>query len=117
LREVLVLFDHCKGIGPYSKSIRSIEEEIKKIAKKVNDITGKFVIIVALRQFQQFILGIKESDTGLAPPSQRDLIADKQMMSEEQPLQVLTLINTTSHSCANHTSRQLQFIYYPVFTQ
>ena len=34
------------------------------------------------------ILGIKESDTGLAPPSQRDLIADKQMMSEEQPLQV-----------------------------
>jgi len=59
------------GIGPYSKSIRSIEEEIKKIAKKVNDITG-----------------IKESDTGLAPPSQRDLIADKQMMSEEQPLQV-----------------------------
>eukprot|EP00026_Physarum_polycephalum_P008489 Phypoly_transcript_08577.p1 GENE.Phypoly_transcript_08577~~Phypoly_transcript_08577.p1 ORF type:complete len:428 (+),score=83.05 Phypoly_transcript_08577:85-1368(+) len=59
------------GIGPYSKSIKSIEEEIKKIAKKVNDISG-----------------IKESDTGLAPPSQRDLIADKQMMSEEQPLQV-----------------------------
>lgn len=59
------------GIGPYSKSIRAIEEEIKKIAKKVNDIAG-----------------IKESDTGLAPPSQRDLIADKQMMSEEQPLQV-----------------------------
>jgi len=59
------------GIGPYSKAIRSIEEEIKKISKKVNDISG-----------------IKESDTGLAPPSQRDLIADKQMMSEEQPLQV-----------------------------
>jgi len=59
------------GVGPYSKAIRSIEEEIKKIAKKVNDISG-----------------IKESDTGLAPPSQRDLIADKQMMSEEQPLQV-----------------------------
>jgi 26S proteasome regulatory subunit T1 len=59
------------GIGPYSKQIRSIEDEIKKIAKKVNDISG-----------------IKESDTGLAPPSQRDLIADKQMMSEEQPLQV-----------------------------
>lgn len=59
------------GVGPYSKAIRNIEEEIKKIAKKVNDIAG-----------------IKESDTGLAPPSQRDLIADKQMMSEEQPLQV-----------------------------
>jgi len=33
-------------------------------------------------------LGIKESDTGLAPPSQWDLVADKQMMQEEQPLQV-----------------------------
>ncbi len=34
------------------------------------------------------LLGIKESDTGLAPPSQWDLVADKQMMQEEQPLQV-----------------------------
>lgn len=33
-------FDCSKGIGPYSKQIRSIEEEIKKIAKKVNDISG-----------------------------------------------------------------------------
>lgn len=32
--------------------------------------------------------GIKESDTGLAPPSQWDLVADKQMLQEEQPLQV-----------------------------
>jgi len=32
--------------------------------------------------------GIKESDTGLAPPSQWDLVADKRMMQEEQPLQV-----------------------------
>ena len=32
--------------------------------------------------------GIKESDTGLSPPSQWDLISDKQMMQEEQPLQV-----------------------------
>ena len=34
------------------------------------------------------IAGIRESDTGLAPPSQWDLISDKQMMQEEQPLQV-----------------------------
>lgn len=34
------------------------------------------------------IAGIKESDTGLAPPSQWDLVSDKQMMQEEQPLQV-----------------------------
>ena len=32
--------------------------------------------------------GIKESDTGLGPPSLWDLAADKQMMQEEQPLQV-----------------------------
>ncbi|CAA2969410.1 26S protease regulatory subunit 7-like [Olea europaea subsp. europaea] len=32
--------------------------------------------------------GIKESDTALAAPSQWDLVFDKQMMQEEQPLQV-----------------------------
>jgi len=34
------------------------------------------------------ICGIKESDTGLAAPSQWDLVADKQLMEQEQPLQV-----------------------------
>ena len=34
-------------------------------------------------------IGIKESDTGLAAPSQWDLVSDKQMMQEEQPLQVI----------------------------
>lgn len=33
------------------------------------------------------IVGVKESDTGLAPPAQWDLVSDKQMMQEEQPLQ------------------------------
>ncbi|CAD6339252.1 unnamed protein product [Miscanthus lutarioriparius] len=41
------------------------------MAKKINDLCG-----------------IKESDIGLAPPSQWDLVSDKQMMQEEQPLQV-----------------------------
>jgi len=59
------------GQGPYSKQIKSVEEDIKKIAKRVNEICG-----------------IKESDTGLSPPSQWDLVADKQMMQAEQPLQV-----------------------------
>lgn len=36
----------------------------------------------------EFFTGIKESDTGLAAPSQWDLVSDKQMMQEEQPLQV-----------------------------
>ena len=48
-----------------------MEEDIKKLAKKVNEICG-----------------IKESDTGLAPPALWDLVHDKQMMQEEQPLQV-----------------------------
>jgi len=48
-----------------------VEEDIKKISKHVNEMCG-----------------VKESDTGLAPPSQWDLVADKQMMQEEQPLQV-----------------------------
>lgn len=34
------------------------------------------------------LIGIKESDTGLSQPSQWDLVGDKQMMSEEPPLQV-----------------------------
>ena len=33
-------------------------------------------------------LGIKESDTGFSLPSLWDLVADRQRMSEEQPLQV-----------------------------
>jgi len=37
--------------------------------------------------------GIKESDTGLASPNQWDLVFDKQMMQEEQPLQVRRIGN------------------------
>ncbi|CAN8288074.1 unnamed protein product [Cochlearia groenlandica] len=59
------------GLGPYSAPIKKVEKEIKELAKKINDLCG-----------------IKESDTGLAPPSQWDLVSDKQMMQEEQPLQV-----------------------------
>jgi len=59
------------GLGPYSKSIKVTETDIEKIAKHVNEICG-----------------IKESDTGLAPPSNWDLVADKRMLNEQQPLQV-----------------------------
>jgi len=59
------------GRGPYTDSIKNVEDDIKKISKHVNEMSG-----------------IKESDTGLSPPSQWDLVADKQMMQEEQPLQV-----------------------------
>jgi len=59
------------GLGPYATSIKKLEEEIKKHQQTVKD-----------------LIGIKESDTGLSQPSQWDLEGDKQMMSEEAPLQV-----------------------------
>jgi len=59
------------GIGPYDTTIKKMEKELQDKAKKVNESCG-----------------IKESDTGLAPPSQWDLVADKQAMQEEQPLHV-----------------------------
>ena len=59
------------GAGPYTNAIKKLETEVKELSKKVNEIAG-----------------IKESDTGLAHPSRWDLVSDKQMMQEEQPLQV-----------------------------
>ena len=59
------------GVGPYASNIKKLEEEVKDLAKKVNELRG-----------------IKESDTGLAQPSHWDLVSDKQAMQEEQPLQV-----------------------------
>lgn len=59
------------GQGQYHKSIKQIEDDIQKAIKQVNELTG-----------------IKESDTGLAPPAMWDLAADKQTLQNEQPLQV-----------------------------
>eukprot|EP01091_Cochliopodium_minus_P011046 TRINITY_DN3067_c0_g1_i1.p1 TRINITY_DN3067_c0_g1~~TRINITY_DN3067_c0_g1_i1.p1 ORF type:complete len:426 (+),score=137.92 TRINITY_DN3067_c0_g1_i1:16-1293(+) len=59
------------GLGPYNKKIRLIEDDIKKLSKTVNEICG-----------------IKESDTGLSQPAQWDLVHDKQLSTEEAPLQV-----------------------------
>jgi hypothetical protein len=59
------------GLGPYNVRIKALEEEIKKLQSGTHD-----------------LIGIPESDTGLAPPSMWDLVGDKQMMSEEAPLQV-----------------------------
>ena len=59
------------GIGPYTKLLKKVEESILEHQKNITE-----------------LIGIKESDTGLAQPSQWDLVADKQMMNEEHPLQV-----------------------------
>lgn len=59
------------GQGPYARQLKDIENEIKEVQKRVNE-----------------RMGVKESDTGLAPPNLWDLAADRQRMSQEQPLQV-----------------------------
>lgn len=47
----------------YYKAIKATEDDIQSILKRVNELTG-----------------IKESDTGLAPPAHWDLAADKQTL-------------------------------------
>jgi 26S proteasome regulatory subunit T1 len=59
------------GNGPDAEAIKKVEKDLKDTSKKVNDLCG-----------------IKESDTGLAHPSQWDTVSDKQAMQDEQPLQV-----------------------------
>lgn len=59
------------GLGPYTDKIKKAELSIAEQVKKIKD-----------------LIGIVESDMGLSQPSQWDLVGDKQMMSEEQPLQV-----------------------------
>eukprot|EP00937_MAST-01D_sp_MAST-1D-sp2_P008093 g8093.t1 len=59
------------GQGPYSAAIKALEKDLKAQQEEVKK-----------------LIGIKESDTGLSAPSQWDLVSDKQMMQEEQPLQV-----------------------------
>jgi 26S proteasome regulatory subunit T1 len=58
------------GMGPYADNIKKSEEENKNLVEKVKKLSG-----------------IKESDTGLALPSQWNLVQDKQLLSE-QPLKV-----------------------------
>jgi len=59
------------GMGPYTNPITRVDQENRDYIGKINK-----------------LIGIKESDTGLAPPSQWDLEGDKQMMKQEMPLQV-----------------------------
>lgn len=47
-------------------------------------------------------VGIKESDTGLAPPALWDLAADKQTLQSEQPLQVARYVSALWFFIAKH---------------
>ncbi|KAJ1508694.1 26S proteasome regulatory subunit 7 [Coelomomyces lativittatus] len=57
--------------GPYAVLLKKIDSELKDIQKSIDE-----------------KLGVKESDTGLAPPNVWDIPADRQRVLEEQPLQV-----------------------------
>jgi len=59
------------GQGPYARTLKKLDDEIKEVSKRVND-----------------KIGVKESDMGLAPPNLWDLLSDRQRMNEEHPLQV-----------------------------
>ncbi|PAV81052.1 hypothetical protein WR25_01996 [Diploscapter pachys] len=59
------------GQGPYAEQLKQLETDIEECVKKVNELSG-----------------VKESDTGLAPPALWDIAADKQAIQQEQPLQV-----------------------------
>lgn len=59
------------GEGPYTRQLKQIEGDIEKCLKRVNELSG-----------------VKESDTGLAPPALWDTAADKSVMQHEKPLQV-----------------------------
>lgn len=60
-----------QGQGPYLRAIKKAENDLREIQKRVNE-----------------KLGVKESDTGLAPPNLWDIPADKQRLQEEGALQV-----------------------------
>jgi 26S proteasome regulatory subunit T1 len=59
------------GLGPYTRRIEDIENEIQLHQQTV-----------------KYLKGVKESDMGLNPPNMWDLVGDRQMMQEESTLQV-----------------------------
>ena len=73
------------GLGPYATRIKGCEKDLQDVAKRVNEISG-----------------LKESDTGLAPPSRWDLVSDKQALQEEPPLQVSVHITSNPLISSTH---------------
>jgi 26S proteasome regulatory subunit T1 len=68
-RDIQVLKTY--GLAPYAADLKTLEKQIKEKQISVNE-----------------KIGVKESDTGLAPPHLWDIAADRQRMQEDQPLQV-----------------------------
>lgn len=59
------------GQGTYDQALRAAEADVQKYIKRITELSG-----------------VKESDTGLSQPHLWDLVADEEVMSHEQPLQV-----------------------------
>ncbi|GCA64235.1 hypothetical protein KIPB_013682 [Kipferlia bialata] len=59
------------GRGPYGSSIEAAESRVKELMKEIN-----------------IAAGVTEEDTGLAPPAEWDVPADKQTLARTQGLYV-----------------------------
>ncbi|RLV89544.1 26S protease regulatory subunit 7 [Spathaspora sp. JA1] len=81
------------GAAPYATSLKEIEKDLKDIEERIKE-----------------NIGVKESDTGLAPPHLWDVVGDKQRMQEEQSLQVArcTKIIEATQASASATTPGLQ---------
>jgi hypothetical protein len=93
LNRFLLLFG--QGQGPYAKQLKKIEEDIDAARKRVEEKLGKLFFssllifpALAVPVAEPVYPGVKESETGLAPPNLWDFAADKHRMSQDHPLQV-----------------------------
>jgi len=80
------------SFGPYDDDIKLLEKGTKK---RINDI--------------EVAMGIKESDRGLAPPSQWDLNSDKVALQQDQPLLVARCTKIIEKG-ANEDERQYMIV-------
>ena len=71
----------------YHRSIKLTEEDIQSVLKRVNELTG-----------------IKESDTGLAPPAHWDLAADKQTLQSNLYIYLTSSSSFSSSSFSSSSS-------------
>ncbi|OCH95260.1 26S proteasome subunit P45 [Obba rivulosa] len=76
------------GQGPYASRLKKTEQDIKEVQKRINEKLGEYAVPRRPIRPDRPLSGVKESDTGLAPPNLWDLPADRQRMGEEHPLQV-----------------------------
>lgn len=95
-----------QGQSTYSRQIKQVEDDIQQLLKKINELTGRRQMRsdwldpapasgCVVMMHWSYCAGIKESDTGLAPPALWDLAADKQTLQSEQPLQVARCVSDT----------------------